>query len=108
MSQNAFVQIPYSKEKEQIAKTLKKNEFIKDVKKDTSEKFPTLKLELADKKLTLTRISKPGQRIYKNAKDIRKVLNGFGIAIISTSNGIMTGYEARSQNIGGELLCEVS
>jgi len=78
------------------------------VKKDESGKFPVLKLETVNRKLRLKRVSKPGQRIFIGASDIRKVLNGFGISIISTSQGVMTGYEARNRNIGGEVLCEVS
>jgi small subunit ribosomal protein S8 len=55
----------------------------------------------------MSRISKPGQRIYIWAKDIRKSRNGQGIYIVSTPKGVVTGYEARSLNVGGELLCEV-
>ncbi len=108
MAQNSTVEIPYSKIKEGIANVMKKNDFLKSVKKDTSGKFPVLVLELPEKRMTLTRVSKPGQRIYKGGEEIRKVLNGLGIAIVSTSKGIMTGYEARALNIGGEHLCDVS
>ncbi len=108
MANNAMVEIPYSKTKESIAKVMAKNDFIKSVKKDTSGQFPVLHLELLEKKLTLERVSKPGQRIYTGSGGIRKVLNGLGIAVVSTSKGVMTGYEARSLNIGGEYLCNVS
>jgi len=102
------VSIPYSKLKEEIAKVMKKNDFLKNIEIDKSGKFPVLKLELPDKTLSLKRVSKCGQRIYTAAKELRKVCSGFGIAIVSTSEGLMTGYEARKKNIGGELLCEIS
>ena len=108
MARKTDVVIPYSKQKEEIAQVMKKNEFLVSVKKDTSGKFPTLVLELPEKKLSLTRVSKCGQRIYTKAEEIQKVCNGFGIAIISTSQGMMTGYAARSKGIGGELICEIS
>lgn len=56
---------------------------------------------------TLKRVSKPGLRVYSNKKDLPRVLGGIGIAIISTSSGIMTDREARQQNVGGEVLCYV-
>ncbi len=100
--------IPYSTIKHAIADVMKKNNFLEKVTKDTSGKFPILVLELPEKEINLSRVSHCGQRIYTKAKDIRKTVNGFGISIISTSQGVMTGYEARSKNIGGEFLCEIS
>lgn len=108
LARQSFVEIPYSKMKEQIAQVMKKNSFLESVKTEKQGKFQILKLELPSKKLNLTRISRCGQRIYVGAGDIKKVLNGFGIAVLSTSQGIMTGYEAHSKHIGGELLCEIS
>jgi small subunit ribosomal protein S8 len=108
MANNKKIDMPYSKMKESIAKVMQKNDFLENVKKDTTDKFPRLVLTLPEKKLTLKRVSKPGQRIHTSADNIRKVLNGLGIAVISTSKGVMTGYEARSLNIGGEFLCTVS
>ena len=102
------LEMPYSKEKEQIASVMKKNGFLQEVKKGVSGKFPALQLVLAEKTLSLKRVSRPGQRIYVKASNIRKVLNGFGISVISTSKGVMSGYEARALKIGGEVLCEVS
>ena len=55
----------------------------------------------------INRASKPGKRVYKNSKEIPHVLNGLGVAIISTSKGVMTDKEARNLNVGGEILCEV-
>lgn len=108
MANNAVVNIPYSQLKEAISKVMLRNKFLVSVKKDTSGKFPVLSLELPEKKLALSRVSKPGQRMYTGANNIRKVLNGLGIAVVSTSKGVMTGYEARALNIGGEFLCTVS
>ena len=108
MARRSVVEIPFSKLKFEIAQIMLKNEFLKDVQKDESGKFPVLRCELADRKIALKRVSRPGQRIYTDAENIRKVLNGFGISIISTSKGVMTGYEARSLKIGGEVLCEIS
>ena len=102
------VTTPYSKTNHQIAEVMKKNDFLAEVQVDKSGKFPQLVLTFAEKKLELKRVSKCGQRIYTKAEDIRKVKNGFGIAVVSTSKGIMTGYEARSKNVGGELICEIS
>lgn len=108
MARRNSVSIPYSKLKHQIAEVMLKNKFLESVAKDESGKFPVLSLDLPERALNLKRVSKCGQRIYVGANDIRKVLNGFGIAVVSTSQGVMTGYEARAKNIGGELLCEIS
>lgn len=107
-ARKTLVRMPYSREKHEIAKVMLKNNFLAAVTKDETTQFPTLELTLVPRKLTLKRVSHCGQRIYTHSADIRKVLNGFGIAIISTSQGIMTGYEARSKNIGGEYLCDIS
>ena len=88
------VKVPASNIKKEIAKILKEEGFIKDYK--------------IDKIITgLKRISKPGLRVYAKNDEIPKVLNGLGIAIISTSKGIMTDKEARKQNIGGEVLAYI-
>lgn len=107
MAPKREVVLPYSKLKHEIANVMLKSKFLESVEKDTSEKFPQLKITLPEKNITLTRISKCGQRIYVGAPEIRKVLNGLGISILSTSQGVMTGHEARKKNIGGELLCEI-
>ncbi len=107
------VRIPYSRVKVDILKILKKNKYITDYEVITEENnkqsiLVTLN-NVRDTKYvpTLKRISKPGQRIYVGSKDIRKSRNGHGIFIVSTPKGVVTGYEARSLNVGGELLCEV-
>ncbi len=107
------VKIPYSKIKSDISKILKKNKYITDfevVEEENNKKSIMLTLNnVRTTKYvpTLRRISKPGQRIYVWSSDIKKSRNGQGIFIISTPKGVVTGYEARSLNVGGELLCEV-
>ena len=107
------VKVPASNIKKEIAKILKEEGFIKDYKIDSDNTQGTiiLTLKYTDKKerviTGLTRISKPGLRVYAKNDEIPKVLNGLGIAIISTSKGIMTDKEARKQNIGGEVLAYI-
>ena len=107
------VRIPYSRVKVDILKILKKNKYITDYEVISEENnkqsiLVTLNNVRETKYVpTLKRISKPGQRIYVGSKDIRKSRNGHGIFIVSTPKGVVTGYEARSLNVGGELLCEV-
>jgi len=110
MAGAAEVSVPYSKLKEQMAQVMKKNKFLASVKVEPVEgkNFKQLTLGLPEKTLTLKRVSKPGQRIYLGSQEIRRVLNGLGIAIVSTSKGVITGYEARTLGVGGELLCEIS
>lgn len=107
------VKLPYSRIKADISKILKKNKYIADfeiIEEENNKK--SIMLTLNDVRTTkyvptLKRISKPGQRIYVWSNDIKKSRNGQWIYIISTPKGVVTGYEARSLNVGGELLCEV-
>ncbi len=105
--------VPYSRMKADILKILKKNKYITDYEEvDLGAGKKDLKVVLNNVRKTLIvptfkRISRPGQRIYLGSKDIRKSRNGKGIYIVSTPKGVVTGYEARSLNVGGELLCEV-
>jgi len=107
------VKVPASNIKKEIARILKEEGFIKDYKIDNSDAQGTiiLTLKYTDKKerviTGLKRISKPGLRVYANKDEVPKVLNGLGIAIISTSKGIMTDKEARKENIGGEVLAYI-
>lgn len=106
----ATVRLPHSKIKFEITQVMKKYKFITDTKKVTEGKFPEIEITLnteLDHKLTLTRVSKPGQRIYLKNKQIKPVLNKLGIAIISTPHGIISDIEARKKNTGGEVLCEI-
>ena len=107
------VSVPSSKLKVELARILKEEGFIKDYKvvSENVHKNILLTLKYGDKKekviTGLKRISKPGLKVYVKNDEIPKVLNGLGIAIISTSKGIMTDKEARKQNLGGEVLAYV-
>lgn len=104
--------LPASKVKFNLLKILKKENFIKSVKKIKVKEKDYLKVELSYKdKLSvvqgLERVSKPGQRIYVKNKKIKPVLNGLGIGIISTSEGLLIDKEARKKGLGGEYVCKV-
>ena len=107
------VEVPASKMKLEIARILKEEGFINDykVKKNDVQSILVLSLKYSDKKerviTGLKRISKPGLRVYAKAEELPRVLNGLGIAIISTSKGVMTDKEARRQSLGGEVLAFV-
>jgi small subunit ribosomal protein S8 len=107
------VTVPASNLKEDIAKILKEEGFIKDykVKSEDNKKNLELTLKYGNKKerviTGLRRISKPGLRVYVKSDEVPRVLNGLGIAIISTSKGLMTDKEARKQNLGGEVLAYI-
>ena len=107
------VSMPSSKLKVQLAKLLKEEGFITDYSVKDEGKFKVLEIVLkydAKNKPIITkleRISKPGLRNYSKAKNLPKVLGGMGIAIVSTSKGLLTDRKARKENIGGEVLCYV-
>jgi len=107
------VEVPASKIKLEIAKILKRTGFIVDykIKKNDTQDIITLFLKYGQNKerviTGLKRISKPGLRVYANAKEMPRVLNGLGIAIVSTSKGVMTDKEAREANLGGEVLAYI-
>lgn len=95
-----------------VLKVLKKNKYIIDFNQVEVEGLATIEIILNNVRATkyiptFVRISKPGQRIYLGAKDIKKSRNGKGIYILSTPKWVITGYEARSLNVWGELICEV-
>lgn len=106
------VKIPGSRMKEQIAGILRSQGFIKSYDKAPGELGrDDIVVELHENGGTiltgLKRVSKPGLRVYVGKEEIPKVLNGLGIAIISTSKGLMTDEEARKAGVGGEVVCEV-
>jgi len=113
------VVFPFSKIKFEIGKILENEGFIKKIEKIPANlnqkegKFEQLKVDLKylDNKdpaiRNLKRVSKPGQRIYVKKDQLPKVLGGLGIAIISTSKGLMTDKEARKRKLGGEIICEI-
>ena len=107
------VEVPASKTKVEIAKILKEEGFIVDykVKKNKPQDIIVLTLKYGEKKerviTGLKRISKPGLRVYVKAEELPRVLNGLGIAVISTSKGIMTDKNARKNSLGGEVLAYI-
>lgn len=107
------VSMPSSKLKVQLAKLLKEEGFITDYSVKEEGKFKvleiTLKYDAKNKPIItkLERISKPGLRNYSKAKNLPKVLGGMGIAVVSTSKGLLTDRKARKENLGGEVLCYV-
>ena len=107
------IKLPYSKIKEQILRILVKNKYIISVEiEDLWNNKKDLIVNLNNVRVTkyiptLKRISKPGQRIYIKSTDIKKSRNWLGIYILSTPKWLITGYEARSLNVWGELLCEI-
>ena len=109
------VEIPASKLKKEITNILFDQGYILSYKfEDDKGPQGTIKIALKYDKLTkdpvikkLKRISKPGLRMYSGANEMPRVLNGLGIAIVSTSAGVMTGKQAKAQNVGGEVLCYV-
>jgi len=105
------VDIPHSKIKEGIARILKREGYIEEfgVEGDAKKRLK-IKLRYQSRKGViegLKRISRPGLRQYVSADEVPRVLGGIGTAILSTSRGILTGVEARKENVGGEVLCHI-
>ena len=113
MTEKATVSMPSSKVKIAIAKVLQDEGYIDGFKVASEESKPQLELALryyAGRPVIekIERVSKPGLRIYKSKDDIPRVMNGLGIAIVSTSQGVMTDRKARATGVGGEVLCIVA
>ena len=111
-ARKAEVIAPYSKIKAEIARILKQEGYISNYEVDTTGKFPQIKVTTKNHNRTsaitgLKRISKPGLRKYVGATEIPRVLGGMGISILSTPQGVISGREAKKQNVGGELLAYV-
>ncbi len=114
LARHQTTQVPATKMTRSIAKVLREEGFIADFEEAGEGVTRNLVISLKYKGKnrqplinTLKRVSKPGLRVYSNKKELPRVLGGIGIAIISTSSGIMTDREARRQNLGGEVLCYV-
>ena len=107
------VEMPASKVKQGVAEVLKREGFIWDYSTEEGEPVNQLHIDLkygpSGEQIIrhIKRVSKPGCRVYSRAKDLRPILNGLGISILSTSQGVMSDREARKQKVGGEVLCEV-
>lgn len=114
MAQHTTTKVPSTKMTRSIAQVLKEEGFITgfELEGEGLKKYLVISLKYKGKNRQpiiryLQRVSKPGLRVYKNRKELPRVLGGIGIAIISTSSGIMTDREARHRGIGGEVLCYV-
>ena len=113
MVSHESVEVPASKLKLELARVLKEEGYIADYEVKEAGKFKviniTLKYDTNHKSVItkLQRVSKPGLKTYSKAKNLQKVLGGLGVAIVSTSKGLMTDRKARKENIGGEVLCYV-
>jgi len=107
------VEMPLSKVKRGLADVLKREGFIWDWSELDAQPVKQLRIELkygpnGERVIQkIRRISKPGCRVYSKARDLRPVLDGLGICILSTSRGVISDREARQKNLGGEVLCEV-
>jgi small subunit ribosomal protein S8 len=106
------VNMPHSKVKETVARILAENNFVNDVKVKTGDTSKALTIVINDdnenSRITeVVRLSKPGRRWYVSADEIPVVKRGRGIVVISTSKGMMTGKDARTKRLGGELICKV-
>ena len=105
------VELPHSRMKESVARILKREGYVSEVAVDGGKmKQIKIHLKYQGKKNViegLKRVSRPGLRHYVGATEIPRVLNGMGIAVVSTPEGVMTGTEAKKKNLGGELLCYV-
>ncbi len=107
------VEMPYSKLKQELARVLKEERYIKDFQIGGEGLHKSIIIDLMYyEKLpairTIKRLSKPGCRLYVKAEHISVIMNNLGISILSTSRGIMTNKQAKKLRVGGELLCEIS
>jgi small subunit ribosomal protein S8 len=113
-ARHAKVDVPASRLKSELARVLKEEGFLGAFKVIEENKRKTLRLYLKygpEKQSVISalrRISTPGRRVYAKRGELRPVLGGLGVNIVSTSRGLMTGRQARKQGVGGEILCEVS
>jgi len=114
MVKHQIVQIPSTKMSKSIAGILKEEGFIENFELYTEKSFDYILISLKYKGnqrepviSRIQRISKPGSRVYANSKTLPKVLNNLGVAIISTSKGVMTNFKAKELGIGGEVLCYI-
>jgi small subunit ribosomal protein S8 len=110
MRKKESIEVPNTKMVKQIIEVLEENNMIDTFEELEDGKIAVYPLYFEDDTPVVehfTRVSKPGQRIYVSNTEITPVMNGRGISIISTSSGVMAGARAKSQNLGGELICEV-
>jgi len=111
-SQKEQVAVPFSNFKYEIAKLLESEKLVGKVEKKGRKAKKVIEIALKYENKTpaisgMKKVSRPGQRIYSPAQNIKPIKGGYGISIVSTSKGLMTGKEAKRQKLGGEILCEV-
>ena len=113
MANKSVIECPHSKLRENLCKVLADEGFIrahKTEERENNKKVLLIELKYADGRgviRQIDRVSKPGRRIYKGAKDMPRFYNGLGVLIVSTPQGLMTDHKARVANVGGEVLCQV-
>ncbi len=100
---------PWSTLKQELCELLKREGWLDDVKVEGDAPHQELTVTFVPgKQLTLERISKPGRRHYSKSVDLKPILRGYGIAVVTTSQGLMTDKDARKKKVGGEVLCTIS
>jgi len=110
---HATVSVPASKVKTEILRVLKSEGFIGAYEREEIDGHPVLKIQLryigeGEPVITkMKRISRPGKRVYVGCRDLKQVMSGMGLSIVSTSKGLMTDQESRREGLGGEVLCQV-
>lgn len=108
-ARNASCRAPHSRLKQELCELLKREGWIEDVR--VHGEAPKQEIEVVFKPgtaLEVRRASKPGRRVYAKAAELKPVLRGFGVSILTTSHGLMTDAEARKKKVGGEVLCTIS
>lgn len=113
LARKSEVRMPFSKLKFGLAKLLEREKFIRAAREESEAGRPTLALDLVYNEAGhpaikgIQRVSRPGRRVYAKKGALPRVLNDYGIAVLSTPNGLMTNKEARKRGLGGEIICEV-
>ena len=113
MANKSVIECPFSKLRENVCKVLADEGFIRAYKvqaRDNNKKDLIIELKYAEGRgviRQIDRVSTPGRRIYKGAKEMPRFFNGLGVLIVSTPQGLMTDHKARDANVGGEVLCQV-
>lgn len=107
---HAECRVPWSRAKEQLLSVLKAEGWVADVQTDGEGVAREITVQFSEDRpaLELKRVSRPGRRVYVGYQDMKPVLQGYGIAILTTSQGLMTDAEARKRKIGGEVLCTIA
>ena len=104
-----FCRAPWSRIKQELCNVLKQKKWIAEVKVLGEAPFQEIEVIFSTERppLTIKRMSKPGQRVYRGKKELKPILQGHGIAVLTTSQGLMTDADAKIKNVGGEVLCTI-